>query len=384
MKCANCGAELKVGCVYCSVCGKEAQIVSDYNVLEDDFLRDLLKEKKEKLKNRRPSAKRDAPANSGKKHEGAKATGKRKKKKKSLAWAFAAMALLAALLVGVAFLVKHAQDNSYEYQVRKAETYQDEGDYQRAETCLKRALELDGSSEDVKMRLVEVYLLQDETGGAKGLLLEIIAGNSSQLQAYAQLIQIYEEEEDYEAIDALRREVTDPDMLGLFEEYIAEPPEFEPGSGTFQEKTSITLSSGDDCAIYYTVDGSDPRNGEQYYAPIPLEPGRSLRVRAICRNEFGLYSEESQGQFLFEPQKPDTPQVMPSGGSFSVPQPITIDVPDGCKVYYTWDRTAPTRESRQYEGPISMPEGNNILSLILVDEYGMVSDVLKCNYIYIP
>ena len=27
MKCANCGAEIKLGCVYCSVCGKEAQIV---------------------------------------------------------------------------------------------------------------------------------------------------------------------------------------------------------------------------------------------------------------------------------------------------------------------------------------------------------------------
>ena len=50
MKCANCGAELKVGCVYCSVCGKEAQIVSDYNLLEDDFLRGLLKEKKEKIR----------------------------------------------------------------------------------------------------------------------------------------------------------------------------------------------------------------------------------------------------------------------------------------------------------------------------------------------
>lgn len=49
MKCAYCGAELKVGCVYCSVCGKEAQIVSDYNLLEDDFLRGLLKEKKDKI-----------------------------------------------------------------------------------------------------------------------------------------------------------------------------------------------------------------------------------------------------------------------------------------------------------------------------------------------
>ena len=42
MKCANCGAEIRVGCVYCPVCGKEAQIVSDYNILEDDYLDSLL------------------------------------------------------------------------------------------------------------------------------------------------------------------------------------------------------------------------------------------------------------------------------------------------------------------------------------------------------
>ena len=45
MKCAKCGAEIrKKAAFYCSVCGHEAQIVSDYNVLEDDYLRSLLKD----------------------------------------------------------------------------------------------------------------------------------------------------------------------------------------------------------------------------------------------------------------------------------------------------------------------------------------------------
>ena len=43
MKCANCGAELQVGSVRCSVCGEEAQIVSDYNILEDELLQEMLK-----------------------------------------------------------------------------------------------------------------------------------------------------------------------------------------------------------------------------------------------------------------------------------------------------------------------------------------------------
>ena len=36
MKCAKCGAELKKGCLDWYVWGHKEQIVSEYNVLEDD------------------------------------------------------------------------------------------------------------------------------------------------------------------------------------------------------------------------------------------------------------------------------------------------------------------------------------------------------------
>ena len=44
MKCAKCGAEIRPGCVYCSNCGQEAQIVTEINILEDDLLRSMLEE----------------------------------------------------------------------------------------------------------------------------------------------------------------------------------------------------------------------------------------------------------------------------------------------------------------------------------------------------
>ena len=72
------------------------------------------------------------------------------------------------------------------------------------------------------------------------------------------------------------------------------------------------------------------------------------------------------------------------GGNFYEPQAISVYVPDGCNVYYTWDGSVPSEASNHYMGPIEMPEGNNILSLVLVDEYGRYSDVLKCNFIYYP
>ena len=36
MKCAKCGAELKKGCLYCSVCGHEAQMVNEFSVIEEE------------------------------------------------------------------------------------------------------------------------------------------------------------------------------------------------------------------------------------------------------------------------------------------------------------------------------------------------------------
>ena len=50
MKCAKCGAELKVGCIYCSSCGQEAQIVSDDSLLEEELLRQLLLEEEAEKK----------------------------------------------------------------------------------------------------------------------------------------------------------------------------------------------------------------------------------------------------------------------------------------------------------------------------------------------
>ena len=56
MKCAKCGAEIKEGCIYCSVCGNAVQIVPDYSVLEDDYLRSLLKEEESAGKEPAPAA----------------------------------------------------------------------------------------------------------------------------------------------------------------------------------------------------------------------------------------------------------------------------------------------------------------------------------------
>ena len=78
----------------------------------------------------------------------------------------------------------------------------------------------------------------------------------------------------------------------------------------------------------------------------------------------------------------DAPAVTPSTGQYDDYQQIKVVVPEGYSAYYTVDGTDPTTsESRiLYSGPIDMPEGNTILSVVLMDQRERYSDVTKRNY----
>lgn len=61
---------------------------------------------------------------------------------------------------------------------------------------------------------------------------------------------------------------------------------------------------------------------------------------------------------------------------------VTITVPDGCSAYYT-DGSTPTAASHLYTQPIKVPEGNNILSVVIIDHTTKLSsDVYRGNFIY--
>lgn len=386
MKCANCGAELKVGSVYCYFCGKEAQIVSDYNLLEDDFLRDVLKEKEEKAakeadkkiiekEKKEKSVPKTTPNPSVKK-------GNRRVKKRII-FAVVSMILLVVLVTAIIILVNYSRANSYDYQMEQAVKFKDEGNYREAENYAKRAIELEDSL-TAKLFLADIYLLRGEEKQALELLQQMCAEYKDEEGIYRRLIDIYDEQKDYASIRALSEMTVNEKILELFSEYIPEMPEFDKEPGVYTEALSIRILAEMDCDIYYTTDGTDPRQGQKYLNPVELLPGQTLTIRAAACSQYGLYGPEAEGSFQVELKKPAVPIIIPSGGNFSAPQNISVRVPEGCIVYYTWDGKDPTSASEKYTEPIAMPEGNNILSLILVDQYGMRSDVLRCNYIYLP
>ena len=365
MKCANCGAKIKVGCVYCSVCGHEAQIVPDYNVLEDDWLKSMLDADTEKTTQPRENA-------------GQKGSPRQKKKKKNYAPLVAGIAVLCVLLGLTIFLaVREQRKNSFDYQYAQGLIAKKNKDYTKAISFLQRALELEEDNTEVMMELAGLYDLQESDDAKERMLLRVLKSEPQHEEAYEMLLELYDSQKKYAKIADYYEELKDTDLAKLFEDYLVSPPEFSKEEGVYHEEVEIKLSAQPGCTIYYAVNGVDPvASGRVYDEAIPLKEGK-VEVRAVAKDERGIYSEVAVAEYEIEFKSPDVPYVFPSSGTYTDAQQITITIPDKCSVYYTWDGTAPDPSSAKYSAPLEMPEGNNVLSVIAYDERGLFSRVIR-------
>jgi hypothetical protein len=108
-------------------------------------------------------------------------------------------------------------------------------------------------------------------------------------------------------------------------------------------------------------------------------------IRAVCVNAKKLYSNVVDETYVIDIPAPDMPVVTPNGGSFEEASTAVISVPDGCTAYYTWNGTTPNTTSDKYKTPIDIPEGNNILSVMIVDDKtGKWSDMYRGRFVYYP
>lgn len=392
MVCSKCGAELKEGCVYCSQCGQEAQIVSEINILEDDLLREIMddgeQEKKEnsgqKKGNSSNPEKKDS-SQTGKSNR--KKDGKEAEKAKKLRRRLLVTILVLAVAVAAVFgLVKYRQNHSESYLMTRAENACSQKDYQEALEYLNRVLGLNEENQDALLLKGQICLDMKEYEDAEAQFLAVLSLDPSSTEAYEGLITLYDTLGQTGRIRDLMDGVTDEEILALFEDYIVPVPEISVESGSFSEYFTVELTAPEDgLEIYYTLDGTTPDKDDTLYEePVEISEQGTIVVTAVCMDRDGEYSEPVSAKYKVELEVPDTPTVSPDGGQFSMPATVTINVPEGTTVYYTWDGSEPDAGSAEYTGPIDIPEGNNILSVIAIDKNGMKSSVLKCNYIYYP
>ncbi|MCR5545199.1 MAG: chitobiase/beta-hexosaminidase C-terminal domain-containing protein [Lachnospiraceae bacterium] len=364
MKCPFCNSEIEEGSLYCNHCGSPMQVVPDYNVLEDDVLPSMLDSTKKK------------PVNPEEKKEIEKHLNKR--------WIIIVSILLTAILGG--FIGTFIYTHSFSYYCKKAETSYIQEDYTMAISLYGNALK--------QRETVEVYI---GLGKAQQALEYYDEAEHSYLKAYELnnkneevillLSLLYEETNDYEAMEELLSMDLTSQQLEIVNEYAISGPKFSLKSGTYTDDIEIAITGKKGYEIYYTLDGTEPssHNGVLYEEPITISKQGTTIVSAVCVNENGKYGVVSKETYEITYVAPSAPALSPTGGRLTKETYVTIscDVEDG-DIYYTWDGTVPTTNSSRYTGPILVPEGNNVLSVIVIDKHGMTSKVVKGNYIYYP
>lgn len=387
MKCIYCSAEIKDGELSCPSCGKEVQLVPDYNILDDEYLKKLLEEEanKEKEENAMP---REAKLRGSTVERVEKMKDKKEEqaqKKRLIIISVIVVLFVAALIGGVAaFKIKSDHANSFDYQIEQAQKAVEQGETEKAISYYERAIKLEKDNVEARIALGTIYLEKEDLDSALVMFEEAVNLEPDNVDAYKGLLSVYDAQGEYEKISGIREEIEDIAILEALSDYLVEAPSFSEKGGTYDKALEVTLSSSGDCSIYYTTDGKDPvKYGEKYTSPFQFDTDGTYTIWAVCVNANGVYSEIVKHKYVIDIAAPTTPIVSPEGGNYVTPTQISIAVPENCTAYYTWDGTDPNITSSKYSEPIEVPLGSNVLSVIIVDnETEKISPIYRSNYTY--
>ena len=385
MICQKCKSEIESGSIFCPKCGEAVQMVPDYNILDDDFLYSMVEKKEDDSQNESEST---LQQNENGIELGTKENNTNKsliqhlKDPKNRKYVISAgVATIFIICISIVLYV-----NSYSYCYKQGVKCDKSGDYASACEYYLKAIGRDDSQYAAYEALgIDCYNLE-KYEDAITYLNYAIEINPDAVDSYMYLIKAYLAVEDYDSIDSLKSTVTNPDILAVFDDNVVSAPEFSVPAGSYSDDFDLELSSSKGDSIYYTTDGSNPISSSskiEYTEAIRIEEGDSC-IKAVCLDLNGKYSKVVTVKYTVKYSKPDKPVVSIENGSFTTETFITVTVPENCNVYYTWDGTVPNESSSLYSEPIRVIEGNNILSLVSIDDHGMISDVLECNYKYLP
>ena len=157
--------------------------------------------------------------------------------------------------------------------------------------------------------------------------------------------------------------------------------------GTYDKPIEIVLSASDTVKIFYTLDGSNPKDSsskKEYLEPIKLTTEGAVTLRAYSEDNNGKTSKEMSAQYVLNFKKVKAPTVEPKSGEYEDEEEILVTAEEGCSVYYTKDGTIPTEKSKQYKKPIKMPRENSVFYFVAIDEEGVSSSVVTRAYNYAP
>lgn len=399
MKCRYCKAEIPEGELYCKKCGREVQIVPDYNPLEEMLTAQIQldgNEQESELdqyinQNRRNNNRTGQTAGRNTVSTGRMLTEKERRKrqsakaarKKALRRKRRIVLLIMALIVvlaGAGFYVIY--QNSYNGIMKKAQKAAQSKDYTTAEAYYKQAISKNTKKADAYTGLADVYLLQDKTDEGTTLFEEAVSKQSGNVELYKACMDFYLKSDQNMEIPELLDSVSDS-MLEKLSDYVVDEPKFSLEDSTTYDDVQKLLLTADKDTIYYTTDGTDPDLTSTKYTSegIQISEGETT-IKAIAVNKKGVPSSISKKIYTVEFPVEDAPAVSPSTGQYDEAVQIEVKVPEGYTAYYTTDGTDPTTASTKYTGPIDMPKGETLFKVVLVNGKGRMSGITTRNYMY--
>lgn len=387
MKCPDCGCEIAEGYLYCEKCGKEIQIVPDFEPEIENSIIETLSTVAEEIEGS-GSAK---PQNEV--QEKSELTKSEKKKSEDnffreiprKNWLFASLAtFIAVALIGVFAAIFVYHKYSFNYQVEQAKKYAAQKNYEEAIKYFEAARKLDSKAVDIVLLEASYYYQLGESDKSLGLLLELIDKGQLEYEekekAFEVIVVIYDEQGKYKEINALLSSCEDDGIKNHFQQYMALVPEFGYASGTYEEVVPLKLSANTMGKIYYTMDGSDPdESSEVYTAPLFLESGE-YQISALFINEYGIRSKIARGWYVINLTVPEAPEVLLYSGDYHEPTLLEVNVPEGGTVYYTTDGTKPNEDSLKYTEPISIPLGRSNFKFVTISPEGVSSEEVSRSF----
>lgn len=386
MKCINCGAEIKSEFNICPYCGKSLQMVPDYSIYDEEDINVIIEGAKDIESQNNKVLLKEQKEKKAREEKLALEEAKKRKTKMTILIIVISCILLIVLGVVAKVINDNNKSNSYDYQMKQADSAMFKGDMDSAEKYYLKALDLEPEDTAVRLELADLYIKKGNTEEAITLLEKAIVIDPLCTDAYEMLIDIYEEEDNLNAIIELKENaVKDTKILNLFSDYIVAAPTLSKEGGTYSEKIVLNITSKKGLEIYYTLDGTNPKtNGILYTGKVEISGAGMHTLKVVTKNSLGVYSEVITETYVINYSAPADPVVTPDGGTFEIPTKIYITVPEGCTAYYTWDRSEPNESSSVYVSPITIPEGYNVLSVIIIDnETGLKSSIYRGVFEYI-
>ena len=308
---------------------------------------------------------------------------KRKKMIIAVSCVVAALVVIIGIVVGV--VLNNKNKNSYQYNYDKGMSSYQNKDYDNAIKYLAKASKLSEGKKnvDLKYTLYQCYAATDNTDMSIEVLKDILSFDENNEKTIKALASIYNTKKDGTSLNKLIKDYKDKQGYKYLTDYVVETPKPSVEAGSYDDVIKLQFTENSSSTIYYTTDKTEPDKKSTHYTgtAIEIQSGTTI-IKAIAINDIGVCSEVVALEYTVDFKKPSAPTVSPVSGTYEEGQTVAIDnIPVGSTAYYTLDGSTPTKNSEEYSEPFTIPTGNNVISVVIIDSHNQSSSVVKRNYV---